>query len=647
MAAVMLPYRRVAVLLSLFCCWFVLVAAISHGATAATKPMARVVPLGLDKIRLTPGSLLERAQDLNLQYLLMLEPDRLVANFYAIASLETPALPYGGWEAPDSELRGHFVGHYLSASAMMWQATGNATLKKQMDDVILELSSLQYQIDTGYLSAFPEEFLKRLERLDRVWAPYYTLHKIMAGLVDQYTRAGNGQAMRMAMDMARYFWVRTQRVIEGHRVLDTEFGGIAETLYDLYSHFPKDEYLNLAKVFAKPSFLGPLAIKEDTLTDIHANTHLAQVMSAIKACEVVGDQQACDEARFFLKLLTRTRTYSTGGTNSGEYWHAPHRLGDTLTLDNQEFCTTYNMLKIIRHLFTWEPSPWLAELYERSFWNGVPGDQKEGDPGVMLYYLPLAAGSSKAHQRNGGWGTPFDTMTCCYGTGVESFSKLGEAIYFHDTNVSNIYVNLYIASTAILPNNMSITLATNFPETANATFTISTLKTTPARLHFLHPSWSRSFKLMVNGKAMMLEDGAERTNKHNQPAYASVQRDWRDGDVVSLKLEFAWRFEQIKDDRDTYKGLCSLLYGPVVMVALADREVDLGARDQSARTSWITPVEDRPLRFSALAANGKRFTLMPLYQVQDETYTVYMWLQDSGASSVEAGGRDSEQLEEL
>lgn len=251
--------------------------------------------VSLHDVELDPNSIHGVAQQTNLEYLLMLDVDRLVWSFRKTAGLEAPGEPYGGWEAPDIELRGHFVGHYLSASAQMWASTHSDDLWGKMSSVVSVLEGCQNKIGTGYLSAFPSELFDRFESLQEVWAPYYTIHKILAGLLDQYTLAGNARALSMTKWMVDYFYNRVQNVIKKYSIerhwlsLNEETGGMNDILYRLYMITGDKKHLVLAHLFDKPCFLGLLAVKADDISGFHANTHIPIVVGSQRRYEATGD----------------------------------------------------------------------------------------------------------------------------------------------------------------------------------------------------------------------------------------------------------------------------------------------------------------------------------------------------------------------
>ncbi|MCO5551005.1 hypothetical protein L7F22_004500 [Adiantum nelumboides] len=395
-----------------------------------------------------------RAQQTNLEYLLMLDVDRLVWSFRNTSKLSPPGSPYGGWESPTSELRGHFVGHYLSATAQIWASTHNETIYNKMTAVVDALFECQQEIGTGYLSAFPSELFDRFEQVRPVWAPYYTIHKILAGLLDQYTLGRNPKALKMAISMADYFNQRVLRVIELYTIerqwqsLNEETGGMNDVLYRLYTLTDDPKYLTLAHLFDKPCFLGLLAVQADSLSGFHANTHIPLVIGAQMRYEITGETLYKDISSFFMDIVINSHSYPTGGMSAGEFWTDAMHLGDTLeSTETEESCTTYNMLKVSRHLFRWTRQMKYADYYERALINGVLSIQRGQDPGVMIYMLPMGKGNSKAISYHG-WGTKFESFWCCYGTGIESFSKLGDSIYFEETGATapSLYVIQFVSS---------------------------------------------------------------------------------------------------------------------------------------------------------------------------------------------------------
>ncbi|GAY53643.1 hypothetical protein CUMW_150680 [Citrus unshiu] len=348
--------------------------------------------VSLHDVRLGSDSMHWRAQQTNLEYLLMLDVDKLVWNFRKTARLPAPGEPYGGWEEPSCELRGHFVGHYLSASALMWASTHNESLKEKMSAVVSALSACQKEIGSGYLSAFPTEQFDRLEALIPVWAPYYTIHKILAGLLDQYTYADNAEALRMTTWMVEYFYNRVQNVIKKYSIerhwqtLNEEAGGMNDVLYKLFCITQDPKHLMLAHLFDKPCFLGLLALQADDISGFHSNTHIPIVIGSQMRYEVTGDQLHKTISMFFMDIVNSSHTYATGGTSVGEFWTRATGKQCWVTNTEESWDNLY-MVKVSRHLFRWTKEiAYCRSIMERSLTN-------------------VSKERSYHH-----WGTPFDSF---------------------------------------------------------------------------------------------------------------------------------------------------------------------------------------------------------------------------------------------
>src|SRR4051794_14356006 len=335
-------------------------------------------PFPMAQVRLSRGSVFYEAQEWNRGYMSRLPADRLLYTFRQNAGLPVgSAQPLGGWEQPEngqrsSELRGHFVGHYLSALAQL-SASGDSEAKAKGDYMVAELAKCQEKLGGKYLSAFPTTWWDRLDKGERVWAPFYTIHKIMAGLFDMYQLSGNKQALQVLEGMATWAddWTGSKSEEHMQQILTIEFGGIAETLYNLAAATNNDRWVAVGDRFQKRTFINPLAARRDELRGLHVNTHIPQVIAAARRYELSGDTRFHDVADFFWWEVAGARSYVTEGTSNGESWRAQPRqlaaeLRDGRTTATAECCCAYNMLKLTRHLYGWTGDPGYFDYYERS-----------------------------------------------------------------------------------------------------------------------------------------------------------------------------------------------------------------------------------------------------------------------------------------
>jgi uncharacterized protein len=600
-------------------------------AKIAPKIPVAAYPFSLKQVRLLAGPFKE-AMDRDLKYMLSLDNDRLLHSFRLNAGLPSTAKPYGGWESPDGELRGHTMGHYLSACAFMYASTGDERIKARADALVAELAKCQQAIGPrGYLSAFPESFFDRVEATRTVWAPYYTLHKILAGFVDWYEYGGSAPALDIAEKMAAWVKLRTDKSDPGHmeRVLNhTEQGGMCEVLANLYSLTGKPEYLKLARRFDEKHYIVPLSQYKDVLKGEHVNSFIPNIIGTAREYEMTGDIGLADIAGYFWREVTGTRSYATGGTSNGESWQQdPYVMASELGPESHETCCTYNMLKLTRHLFEWEAKPAYADYYERALFNGILSTQNPAD-GMMMYYVPMMPGMYKTFM------TPENSFWCCTGSGMENHAKYGDSIYFHGSD--SLYVNLFIASELRWPEKgLTLRQDTKFPEEPGAKLTITAAKPVELALHLRIPAWiAKGGFVKLNGRK--LEAFAEPSS------YLTLRRIWKSGDTIELALPMDLHLDRLPDD----PKIAAILYGPIVLAGklgteglTADKfkgpygpEGPEGAPvavpkfnvPQSDPNTWIKPVAGKSLTFQT-AGVGKPndVTLIPFYKLFDERYSIY------------------------
>jgi DUF1680 family protein len=599
---------------------------------AGAAPRLRARPFDLHNVRLRPGIQLTGLET-NRKFMMGLEPDRLLHMFRVTSGVPSSAQPLGGWEAPDNELRGHFTGHYLSACALMWAQTGDAAVKARANYMISELAKCQARNGYGYLSAFPIELFDRLKAGQRVWAPFYTYHKIMAGLLDNWTLADNSQALDMVRGMAT--WVRDYAKPvpdeQWQRMLNVEYGGMNDVLYQLATVTNDAQWAELAHRFDHEKIFGPLAVGRDELKGVHANTNIPKVIGAARRYERTGEDRSRAIATFFWDDVTGMRSYATGGTSNDEEWQGePGQLAKAIGPMSQETCVTYNMLKLTRTLFEWSPEARYADFYERAYFNGILPTQHPTD-GEKAYYTPLAAGYWKL------FGAPNAGFWCCHGTGVENFSKLADSVYFHDDD--GIWVNLFVPSEVRWKEKgIRLVQETRFPESDTTTLTVQATKPTRMALRVRVPYW-------VAGGGSAKLDGRTLDAFASPGSYLVLDRVWRGGERLEVKLPMRLHAHAMPDD----SSVQAVMYGPLV---LAGRMGTAGITNENRRaeptkprtvpefkdpappptpeiraasddvTSWVEAVPGKNLEFRT-KGQPSSMALAPLYRVFDERYVVY------------------------
>jgi hypothetical protein len=584
----------------------------------------KLVPFPMTQVRLLDG-LFKQQSEINQTYLDSLATDRLLHSFRLTSGITSSATPYGGWEKPDCELRGHFNGgHYLSAVALAYASSANDTLRTRGDTMVAELARCQKANGNGYLSAFPEAGFETLAAGGKYWAPFYTYHKIMAGMLDMYVHAGNEQALAVAEGMAE--WVRAyfQAISDDRRMfmLRTEYGGMNEVLANLYGLTGKQQYLSTAHLFEQPMFLDPLADHRDELRGLHANTHVPKVIGAARMYELTGETRYREIAQYFLEEVLTERCYAIANTSVGESWRSdPGNLKGSLEYHDAECCVAYNLMKLERHVFSWTGGARWMDAYERALWNCRMGTQNA--QGLKQYFFPLAAGYWRYYNSAEG------SFWCCTGTGAEEFAKFSDTIYFHDAN--SVWVNQFIASELDWKEqNFGLRQETSFPAEQGTTLRIKVTAPQRRTIHVRIPGWvADGGSVKINGREL---------EAFAQPgSYLSLAREWHDGDKVDISLPMQLHAEPLPGD----STLRAALYGPLVLAAdlgpgPKDGPLKIGAYDTGPKPAelgppaeapvapagdsadWIEVISAKDLTFKAAAKNVK-----PMARVTDEKYAVY------------------------
>lgn len=583
-------------------------------------------PLPLSAVRITGGPL-KVAQDLDIQYLLKLEPDRMLSYFRKNAGLEPRARGYGGWDGDGKNLTGHILGHYLSAISLMYAATGDVRFKERVNYIINELKVVQDANGDGYLGALFEG-KKRFEEvangnirsggfdLNGLWSPWYVLHKVFAGLRDAHHYAGNREALVLEVKFAAW----AERILSGlseeqvQRMLNTEFGGMNEVLADLYADTGDKRWLALSCRFEHQAVLTPLKRHQDCLAGLHGNTQIPKLLGSLARFSYTGDPGDGFAAGFFFDRVVMHHSYATGGNGKDEYFGEPDKLSDRVDGRTAETCNVYNMLKMERKLFALRPDAYYAEFQERALFNHILASMDPQD-GRMCYMVPVGRGVKQEYQ------DMFESFTCCVGTGMESHALHGDGIYYENGN--RLWVNLFVPSTAQWKNEgVTLEQKTDFPEGGSASLKLSMAGPRPLTLALRRPSWAgNGFWVKVNGGTV--------TNVARPGNYVEVSRMWNDGDVIELNLPKSLRLEPTPDNPHR----AAILWGPLVLAG------DLGDEDFSpwkpgavpvlvasgrAVSDWLKPVDGQPGNFRSVGVGRDRdVDFKPFYRTHRRTYAIY------------------------
>jgi DUF1680 family protein len=614
---------------------------------AGRRLPATAKPLPISAVRLLPSIFLD-AVEANRRYLHALEPDRLLHNFRRSAGLQPKASVYGGWES--DTIAGHTLGHYLTAASLMHAQTGDTECKRRVDYIVDELATCQAAHGDGYVAGFtrkrgdvvedgkalfPEIMRGEIRSmgfdLNGCWVPFYNWHKLYAGLFDAQTHCGNHKALPIAVALGGYiervFAALDEAQVE--RVLDCEHGGINESFAELHARTGDPRWLRLAERLRHRKVLDPLTAQRDVLPWIHANTQIPKLIGLARLHEVTGKPQHAVAPRFFWETVTRDYSYVIGGNADREYFPAARTISRHITEATCESCNSYNMLKLTRHLYSWQPQARLFDYYERAHLNHIMAHQ-DPSTGMFAYMVPLMSGSHRTFSK------PFDDFWCCVGSGMESHAKHGDSAWWHGTDT--LIVNLFIPSTAEwTERDAAFTMKTGYPFAGQVTVAVDRLKQPSTFSVALRvPEWCKGASLSVNGERLTVDapDG-----------YAIVRRRWREGDRILLDLPMQLRTESTVDDPRTI----ALLHGPVVLAAdlgPIDKPYDAPAPALVAANvlASIEPVDRSAARYRSVGSvRPADLAFSPFFQLRDRRTAVYFRSFDEASWRVEQTAFAAEQ----
>jgi DUF1680 family protein len=593
-------------------------------------------PAEKGSVKILPGVFRER-MDVNRQYLLELDTNCLLQNFYLEAGIILPGLQvvdnpetanlHWGWEAPTCQLRGHFLGHWISAAAKLIAADGEPELRVKLDKIVSELARCQELNGGEWVGSIPEKYFTRLIKNQYIWSPQYVMHKTIVGLSDAYIYAGNTQALDILSHLSDWYITWTEKAAETnpHAVYAGEEAGMLEVWAQLYQLTKDEKYLTLAKRYADAGLFRKLKEGKDSLTNCHANASIPFTHGAAKMYEITGDSDWLEVIKLFWKAAVTDRgMFSTTGMNAGEFWVPPHMQGHFLGSSDQEFCTVYNMVRTASYLLKYTGEAQYADYIERALYNGFLA-QQNAQTGMPAYFLPLGAGSRKK------WGTRTRDFWCCHGTMVQAQTLYPELVWFTDGD--KITAAQYIPSefTAEMNGaNVTVSQTTGmkyyndqafFDEKDDGQmsrwllkFSVKCDKPVRFTLSLRVPEWAKGVELEVNGKntAAPVKDG-----------WLDITADWQN-DSVQVFFPSELRAETLPDMPE----LMSVVDGPIVLAGIIGSDCGITGADKL--NEQFMPQREHtygtfPWRQNSWRTRNQPQSVMfrPLYEVTDEEYTVY------------------------
>jgi len=607
---------------------------------ATTQPpvaeaTARLQPFDIADVELGEGPFLH-AQRMTEAYLLQLEPDRMLHNFRVNAGLRPNAPVYGGWESEptwaDINCHGHTLGHYLSACALAYRSTGDRRFKRRIEYIATELAACQEAAVTGLVCAFPKGaalIAAHLRGEPITGVPWYTLHKVYAGLRDAALLAESGASRDVLLRLADWGVIATRPLTDAQfeTMLGTEHGGMNEVYTDLYFMTGNEDYRSLAQRFSHKAVMEPLASGRDHLDGLHANTQVPKIVGFQRVYEATGDAKYKAAAEFFWKTVALTRSFATGGHGDWEHFFPMADFEKhVFSAKASETCCQHNMLKLTRALFLHDPQAGYADYYERTLYNGILASQ-DPDSGMATYFQGARPGYMKLYH------TPEDSFWCCTGTGMENHVKYRDSIYFHDDR--SLYVNLFVPSSVAWKEKGAVLVqTTTFPDVPTTTLRWQLQQPTELALILRHPGWSRTATVLVNG--------TEAARSNDPGRYVEIARTWRNGDQVELRLvmEAAAKWAPAAPD------IVAFTYGPLVLAGAFGRDglaegSDIVVNERLYGTYNDTPFTpptlagdpetiaasirpgDGPLEFTIASVEQKPVRLIPYHRIAHERYATY------------------------
>ncbi|SFU73042.1 hypothetical protein SAMN05216480_1175 [Pustulibacterium marinum] len=599
----------------------------------------------LDQVKLLKSPF-KNAEELDIKYLLELEPDRLLAPFLREAGLEPKAESYPNWE--NTGLDGHIGGHYVSALSLMYASTGNSTIKERLDYMLAELKRCQDANGNGYIGGVPggSAMWKEIKEgniraggfsLNDKWVPLYNIHKTYSGLRDAYLYTGSQEAKEMLIKFTDWMIAIVSDLSDEQiqELLISEHGGLNEVFADVAAITGSDKYLKLAKQFSHKEILDPLLNHEDKLTGMHANTQIPKVIGFERIAEIDGDTAWSNAANYFWDDVVNKRSVVIGGNSAYEHFHPTNDFTKMIMgTQGPETCNTYNMLKLTKMLYQDHGTENYMEYYEQALYNHILSTQ-DPETGGLVYFTQMRPGHYRVYSQ------PQTSFWCCVGSGIENHAKYGEMIYAHTDK--SLIVNLFIPS-SLQWKDKGVTLIqeNSFPQEAATYFTVNTDSVSEFTLRLRNPKWTQ-------GKASVTVNGETLEDLDTTQGYIAIHRKWNNGDKITFDLPMNLKAVQMPDDSNYF----AYMYGPIVLAAktgtdhldglFADasrgghiahgeivplNEIPTIVSKPNELTSKVSKVKDEPLHFKlgSLFPEEKytdSLELIPFYQLHEARYMIY------------------------
>ena len=594
----------------------------------------------LSSVKLLP-SMFYDAQQMDKAYILKLDADRLLAPYLREAGLNPLKESYGNWE--NTGLDGHVGGHYLTACALMYAATGDTVMLSKVDYFVNWIKKCQDANSNGYVGGIPggqkmwEEIAKGDIRegtfsLNGKWVPLYNIHKIFAGLRDAWIYANSETAKNVLIKLSNWFYKSTAHLSDKQlqQILISEHGGMNEVFVDVFEITKETKFLEFAKRFSDMSLLAPLTKKENKLPGMHANTQIPKVIGYKRYADVANDTLWNGAVHYFWNTVVNDMSVAIGGNSVREHFHPTDDFSSMIESEQgPESCNTYNMLKLTRLLFQSDADVKYIDYYERALYNHILSSQHP-HKGGFVYFTPMRPQHYRVYS------TAQNCFWCCVGSGLENHGKYGEMIYAHAQN--ELLVNLFIPSRLNWKEKgVVLEQHTKFPYSDISSIHIESVTDADFVLKFRVPDWTNpdSVKIWVNQK---------QRNVAIQNGYVEISNKWKIGDEVKMQFPMGIHVDNLPDQ----SNYACISYGPIVLAAKTDTvnlqglfsddsrmgHVAQGKQyaldkaptivsDQKDFSALVKPLEIEKLQF-VINSNGlDSLVLQPFYSLHDARYMIY------------------------